>query len=96
MFKPEISEFKRLSEKGTKYVPVFREFLADMETPVSALSAFADDENVFLLESVEGGERIGRYSFIGVNPYAVFTVEDGKAFLTDRDGKRTELPAPNG
>ena len=96
MFKPEISEFKRLSEKGTKYVPVFREFLADMETPVSALSAFADDENVFLLESVEGGERIGRYSFIGVNPYAVFTVEDGKAYLTDRDGKRTELPAPNG
>jgi len=96
MFKPEISEFKRLSEKGTRYVPVFREFLADMETPVSALSAFADDENVFLLESVEGGERIGRYSFIGVNPYAVFTVEDGKAFLTGRDGKRTELPAPNG
>ena len=96
MFKPEISEFKRLSEKGTRYVPVFREFLADMETPVSALSAFADDENVFLLESVEGGERIGRYSFIGVNPYAVFTVEDGKAYLTDRGGKRTELPAPNG
>ena len=96
MFKPEISEFKRLSEKGTKYVPVFREFLADMETPVSALSAFADDENVFLLESVEGGERIGRYSFIGVNPYAVFTVEDGKAYLTDRAGKRTELPAPDG
>ena len=96
MFKPEISEFKRLSEKGTRYVPVFREFLADMETPVSALSAFADDENVFLLESVEGGERIGRYSFIGVNPYAVFTVEDGKAFLTDREGKRSELPVPDG
>ena len=96
MFKPEFNEFKRLSEKGTLYVPVFREFLADMETPVSALSAFADDENVFLLESVEGGERIGRYSFIGVNPYAVFTVEDGKAFLTDRSGKRTELPAPDG
>jgi len=96
MFKPEISEFKRLSEKGTKFVPVFREFLADMETPVSALSAFADDENIFLLESVEGGERIGRYSFIGVDPYAVFTVEDGKAYLTDRGGKRTELPAPDG
>lgn len=96
MFKPEINEFKRLSEKGSKYVPVFREFLADMETPVSALSAFADDENVFLLESVEGGERIGRYSFIGVNPYAVFTVEDGKAYLTDREGRRTELPSPGG
>lgn len=96
MFKPEINEFKRLSEKGTRFVPVFREFLADMETPVSALSAFADDDNVFLFESVEGGERIGRYSFIGVNPYAVFTVEDGKAYLTDRAGKRSELPAPDG
>ena len=96
MFKPEFSEFKRLSEKGTRFVPVFREFLADMETPVSALSAFAEDENVFLLESVEGGERIGRYSFIGVNPYAVFTVEDGKPFLTERNGRRTELPVPDG
>ena len=60
MFKPEFNEFTRLSEKGTKYVPVFREFLADMETPVSALTAFAEEENMFLLESVEGGERIGR------------------------------------
>ncbi len=96
MFKPEFSEFVRLSEKGARFVPVFREYLADMETPVSALSAFAEDENVFLLESVEGGERIGRYSFIGVNPYAVFTVEDGHAFLTGRDGTRTELPVPDG
>ena len=96
MFKPDLNEFRRLSEKGTKFVPVFREFLADMETPVSALSAFADDENVFLLESVEGGERIGRYSFIGVDPYAVFKVADGHAVLTDREGNRRELPAPEG
>ena len=95
MFKPDFSEFTRLSEKGTKFVPVFREFLADMETPVSALTAFADDENIFLLESVEGGERLGRYSFIGVNPYAVFTVENNRAYLTDRTGRR-ELPAPDG
>ena len=96
MFKPEFNEFTRLSEKGSKFVPVFREFLADMETPVSALTAFADDENVFLLESVEGGERLGRYSFIGVNPYAVFTVENNRAYLTDRSGSRKELPFPDG
>lgn len=96
MYQPDFEEFKRLAGEGGIYVPVFREFLADMETPVSALTAFADDENVFLLESVEGGERIGRYSFIGVNPYAVFTAEDGKAFLTRRDGTRTELPSPEG
>ena len=49
-------------------VPVYREYLADMETPVSVLDKFKDDEDVFLLESVEGSERWARYSFIGVNP----------------------------
>ena len=51
-------------------VPVYREFLADMETPVSVLNKFKDDPEVFLLESVEGSERWARYSFLGVNPYA--------------------------
>ena len=64
MFKPEINEFKRLSEKGTRFVPVFREFLADMETPVSALSAFADDDNVFLFER-HGNARFGTLRFRG-------------------------------
>lgn len=49
-------------------VPVYREILADGETPVSVLQRFADRENVFLLESMEGGETWGRYSFIGVEP----------------------------
>lgn len=49
-------------------VPVAREVLADMETPVSVLAKFAERERVFLLESVEGGETWGRYSFIGIDP----------------------------
>jgi anthranilate synthase component 1 len=61
---------------------VFREVLADTETPVSILERLADEEHVFLLESVEGGERWGRYSFIGLAPEALFCVENGVARLT--------------
>ncbi|MDD3119065.1 MAG: anthranilate synthase component I [Victivallales bacterium] len=94
MFKPNYEEFVALSRQGN-IVPVFSEQIADLETPVSVLSRFVEDENMFLLESVEGGERWARYSFIGVNPYAVFQVKDGKPYLT-RDGQTEELPAPNG
>ena len=85
MFKPTLDEFRALSTGGN-LIPVYREYLADMETPVSAFGRFADDEYAFLLESVEGGERWGRYSFIGVEPYAIFTVSDGEARLARADG----------
>lgn len=94
MIHPSFEKFAALAQ-GVNRVPVYREYLADFETPVSVLSRFADDEHVFLLESVEGGERFGRYSFIGVNPKAVFTVEKGKAYLT-KNGARTQLDAPEG
>ena len=82
----DFREFEKYAERGN-LIPVYREMLADMETPVSVLSRFAEDENVFLLESVEGGERFGRYSFIGVRPRKVFTVENGEAFLDCAGGK---------
>ena len=68
------SEFARLAQQGN-YVPVTLTLTADLETPVSILSRLKDDENVFLLESVEAGERFGRNSFIGLNPRARFSVE---------------------
>lgn len=71
------SEFARLAQQGN-YVPVTLTLTADLETPVSILSRLKDDENVFLLESVEAGERFGRNSFIGLNPRARFSVEDGE------------------
>ena len=83
----EFKEFEKYAERGN-LIPVYREMLADMETPVSVLSRFADDDNVFLLESVEGGERFGRYSFIGVRPRQFFTVENGEAFLTTGGDKQ--------
>lgn len=80
---------------GANLIPVCQRVIADLETPVSVLARLADDENVFLLESVEAGEKFGRYSFIGLNPRGVFTVEQGRAFYQDREGRR-ELPAPEG
>ncbi|MDT8388987.1 MAG: anthranilate synthase component I [Lentisphaeria bacterium] len=75
MFYPSLDEFRALSRKGN-LVPVCREHLADLETPVSVLTRFAEDDYVFLLESIEGGERWGRYSFVGVNPDVIYTVGD--------------------
>ncbi len=87
-------EFSGLA-KDANLIPVMRELIGDMETPVSVLARLADDENVFLLESVEAGERFGRYSFIGLHPRAIFTVEDGAAYL-EKNGEKQHLPSPEG
>lgn len=66
---PSLADFRKLAKKHT-LVPVYRTVTADLETPVSAfLRVAADEPEAFLLESVEGGERIGRYTFIGIRPY---------------------------
>ena len=75
MRKTDYQRFEQLAEKGV-IVPVFQELPADMETPVSVLERFVDDENVCLMESVENSEKLGRYSFLGVHPHGMFIVED--------------------
>jgi anthranilate synthase component I len=67
MLYPSRDEYRKLAE-GHDVVPVFKEILADLETPVSVLQRFAECENAFLLESMEGGETWGRYSFVGIDP----------------------------
>jgi anthranilate synthase component 1 len=67
---PTLEEARALAGRGN-LVPVFREVTADLETPVSAYLKVQRGEYSFLLESVEGGERLGRYSFIGTEPYRV-------------------------
>src|SRR5256886_11792360 len=69
-------------------VPVVRERLADLETPVSAYAKLRPLGGAFLLESVEGGERMGRYSFIGVLPRATLVFRDGVASILDDGGVR--------
>ncbi|MHB9154322.1 MAG: anthranilate synthase component I [Endomicrobiales bacterium] len=69
---PSLPQFKKLAAKGN-LIPVYREILADLETPVSTfLKLAADSPYAYLLESVEGGERWGRYSFISWAPERVF------------------------
>ena len=66
--KPSLAEFKKMARQGN-LIPVYREFLADTETPVSAYLKLRDDSYSYLLESADGGKHWGRYSFIGCRPF---------------------------
>lgn len=59
------NEFQALVEQGFNRIPVYRELLADLDTPLSTYLKLADAPFTYLLESLEGGEKWGRYSFIG-------------------------------
>jgi anthranilate synthase component 1 len=70
MYSPTLDEFLKLAAQGN-LIPVMRRILADFETPLSAYQKIRGQGESFLFESVEGGEHIGRYSFVGCNPRAV-------------------------
>ena len=78
MYSPTLKQVEELSGQGN-LVPVYQEIDADLETPVSAYLKGARPPYSFLLESVAGGERIGRYSFIGTDPYHVIKTGPGQA-----------------
>lgn len=85
---PSFQEFKELAATST-LVPVAKTISADLQTPVSAFLSIARDEaEAFLLESVEGGEKLGRYTFLGVRPYMVFSAKADE--ITIRRGKKVE------
>jgi len=71
MVTPSLDEFLALAERGN-LIPVYREILADMETPVSAFKKIDNGNTSFLLESIEGGEKWARYSFLGSGPARIF------------------------
>ena len=80
-------EFRELARRGT-FVPVCKEIVADLLTPVSAFLKIAEhSHHAFLLESVEGGEQVGRYSFLGKDPFLVLRSQGGKT-IVDRAGRR--------
>jgi anthranilate synthase component I len=88
VYEPTLVEFRRLAGEPVNLIPVFRIFPADLETPVSVyLKLMESGEASFLLESVEGGEQVGRYSFVGVNPKATIA-------LHGRDLFDSRLPQP--
>ncbi|MBI5211412.1 MAG: anthranilate synthase component I family protein [Elusimicrobia bacterium] len=78
---------------GHTVVPLVRELAADTLTPVAAFLRLARGEDrSFLLESVEGGERVARYSFLGVRPAETLAVREGRALLRRPDGSESPLP----
>jgi len=68
---PSRDAFLRLSEQGN-VIPVYTDLMADFETPVSAYAKLKDSGPSYLLESVEGGENLSRYTFIGCRPRKIF------------------------
>ncbi len=81
MYHPSYETFKEKAKEGN-LIPVYREILADLETPVSAFLKIDEGEYSYLLESVEGGEKWARYCFLGSNPSVVFKSKGDKIYVT--------------
>jgi anthranilate synthase component I len=76
-------EFRELAQRGT-FVPVYKEIMADLLTPVSAFLKIAEHSDyAFLLESVEGGEQVARYSFLGKDPFLILRSRGGKTIIEE-------------
>jgi anthranilate synthase component I len=88
MYSPTVEEFTKLAAQGN-LIPVTRRLLADFETPLSAYRKIRGQGESFLFESVEGGEHLGRYSFVGCNPRVVIR-QTGDTVEVVENGKRVE------
>ena len=101
MYSPTLDDFLKLAAQGN-VIPVTRRLLADIETPLSAYRKIRGQGESFLFESVEGGEHLGRYSFVGCNPRAVIrqtgdrveVIENGKVVETFEIKGRAGSPLP--
>src|SRR5947209_13797985 len=103
MYSPTLEEFRKLALRGN-LIPVTRRLLADFDTPLSAYRKIRGQGESFLFESVEGGEHVGRYSFVGCNPRAVIkqtenrieVIENGKVVETFAVGGTGVAPVVSG
>src|SRR3974390_2838927 len=85
--RPTFEEFVELA-RDASLVPVYRQLVGDTLTPVSAFCKIQEGDWSFLFESVVGGERLGRYSFLGSGPFLRFQVYDRRVHL------ETRMPSP--
>src|SRR3954447_7957507 len=93
MKQTSFEEFVELTRRGT-FVPVVKEIIADLLTPVSAFLKIAEHSDyAFLFESVEGGEQVARYSFLGKDPFLVLR-QKGARTIVDRSGVTSETDEP--
>lgn len=89
MFTPSLDEVQQLS-KQYNIIPIVHEVMADMETPIRLFHHVHEEDYAFLLESVEGGSKWARYSFIGTDPFMIVSARKGK-FRMEMNGKVTYL-----
>lgn len=89
---PPLPDFLKLAKNGN-LIPVYADLMADFETPVSVCSKLNRTGFAFLLESIEGGERLARYSFIGCQPRKIIKAFHDKVVVVDRNGETLTLPA---
>jgi anthranilate synthase component 1 len=88
MYYPHIDAFRELSRQGN-LIPVYREIMADMDTPVTAFKKLDDGRFAYLLESIEGGEKWGRYSFLGSNPSLIVRSRANTVEIIENDATTT-------
>src|SRR5438105_11975298 len=105
MYYPTFDEVRQLraaetapavEKSGRPLLPLYCDILADLETPVSAYCKTAQGPYSFLLESVTGGERVGRYSFIGLDPYMVITHDGDRATRYNMRGMNGNMQGTSG
>ena len=89
MLKPTLKEFKEKSKQGN-LIPVYKEVLADLDTPVSAYMKMCGGEYSFLLESVEGGEKWARYCFLGFDPSIIISIK-GNEVVVEKNGQAKSI-----
>jgi anthranilate synthase component 1 len=97
-YRPSFEEFAELA-RGASLVPVYRQLIGDTLTPVSAFCKIQEGDWAFLFESVVGGERVGRYSFLGSGPFLTFQAFDRRVQVQDmrrgdRSPRETTHPDP--
>lgn len=92
---PSRAEFRALAAQGN-LIPVYADLTADFDTPVSAFAKLraGGREPAYLLESIEGGATLNRYSFLGCRPRAVIACGEETTTITNRDGSRRSFPTP--
>ncbi len=87
--RPSFADFAELA-RGHTVVPVYRQLVGDTLTPVSAFCQIHEGDRAFLFESVVGGEKVGRYSFVGSGPFQIFEARGSEVQTRDSAGKWTE------
>src|SRR5262249_24887158 len=89
LYFPAFETFANFAKDHT-VVPVYRQLIGDTLTPVSAFCKIQEGEQAFLFESVVGGEKMGRYSFLGAGPFLRFDASDRRVCIQDASGRREE------